>query len=63
VAFEDSPHGIAAAKAAGMLCVAVPNPVTRRLRLEGADLVLESLASLHLSALLGRLDGPRRPAD
>lgn len=25
VAFEDSPHGIAATNAAGMLCVAVPN--------------------------------------
>ncbi len=63
VAFEDSPHGVAAAKAAGMLCVAVPNPVTRRLGLDRADLVLDSLASLPLPALLGRLDGPRRPAD
>ena len=29
VVFEDSPNGIRAAKAAGLLCVAVPNPVTR----------------------------------
>jgi HAD superfamily hydrolase (TIGR01509 family) len=59
VAFEDSPHGVAAAKAAGMLCVAVPNSITRRLGLDGADLVLDSLASLPLSALLSRLDGAR----
>jgi HAD superfamily hydrolase (TIGR01509 family) len=59
VAFEDSPHGVAAAKAAGMLCVAVPNSVTRRLGLERADLMLDSLASLPLPALLSRLDGVR----
>jgi HAD superfamily hydrolase (TIGR01509 family) len=57
VAFEDSPHGVAAAKAAGMLCVAVPNSVTRRLGLDRADLVLDSLAALPLSGLLARLDG------
>jgi HAD superfamily hydrolase (TIGR01509 family) len=61
VAFEDSPHGVAAAKAAGMLCVGVPNPVTRRLGLDRADIVLDSLASLPLSVLLSRLDGKRRP--
>ena len=59
VAFEDSPHGVAAAKAAGMQCVAVPNSVTRRLGLERADLVLDSLASLPLPALLSRLAGVR----
>jgi HAD superfamily hydrolase (TIGR01509 family) len=63
VAFEDAPHGIAAAKAAGMLCVAVPNPITRRLRLDGADCLLESLASLPLPALLSRLDGARAPEE
>jgi HAD superfamily hydrolase (TIGR01509 family) len=48
VAFEDSPHGVRAAKAAGVFCVAVPNEVTRELGLEeaGADLVLDSLADL-----------------
>jgi len=61
VAFEDAPHGIAAAKAAGMLCVAVPNPITRQLRLDSADCLLESLASLPLPALLSRLDGVRLP--
>ena len=57
VAFEDSPHGVASAKAAGMRCVAVPNPVTRRLGLDRADLVLDSLAALSLPDLLARLDG------
>jgi len=57
VAFEDSPHGIASAKAAGMVCVAVPNPVTRCLDVSRADHLLKSLASLPLPALLSRLDG------
>jgi HAD superfamily hydrolase (TIGR01509 family) len=60
VAFEDSPHGVAAAKAAGMLCVAVPNSVTRRLGLDRADLVLDSLASVPLPELLARFDGTRQ---
>ncbi|HLX32776.1 MAG TPA: HAD family phosphatase [Gaiellaceae bacterium] len=56
VAFEDSPNGVLAAKAAGIFCVAVPNEVTRGLGLEeaGADLVLGSLADLPPDALLGR---------
>ncbi|MHC4915601.1 MAG: HAD family hydrolase [Planctomycetota bacterium] len=52
VAFEDSPNGVAAARAAGMFCVAVPNPVTRRLKIEGADLTVDSLADLPLEELL-----------
>ncbi len=57
VAFEDSPNGVLAAKAAGIFCVAVPNEVTRDLGLEdaGADLVLDSLADLPPDALLARL--------
>ena len=37
LAIEDSPHGIAAAKAAGMWCVAVPHEITVRLDLSHAD--------------------------
>jgi HAD superfamily hydrolase (TIGR01509 family) len=55
VAFEDSPNGIRAAKRAGLYCVAVPNPVTRQLPLDEADLVLSSLAELPLEELLARL--------
>jgi HAD superfamily hydrolase (TIGR01509 family) len=56
VAFEDSPNGVRAAKAAGIFCVAVPNEVTRDLGLDeaGADLVLDSLADLPPDELLGR---------
>ena len=52
IAFEDSPNGIRAAKAAGLFCVAVPNPVTAALGLDAADVVLDSLADLRLPELL-----------
>jgi HAD superfamily hydrolase (TIGR01509 family) len=57
VAFEDSPNGVLAAKAAGVFCVAIPNEVTRDLGLEeaGADLVVDSLADLPPEALFRRL--------
>jgi HAD superfamily hydrolase (TIGR01509 family) len=56
VAFEDSPNGAAAAKAAGIYVVGVPNAVTRDLGLEEhADLLLESLADLPPDELLTRL--------
>jgi len=51
VAFEDSPNGIAAAKAAGIYCVAVPNPITAQLDLSRADLVIASLADLTIESL------------
>jgi len=54
VAFEDSPNGVRAAKAAGIFCVAVPNEVTRSLGLDEADLVLESLAELPPAQLIAR---------
>jgi HAD superfamily hydrolase (TIGR01509 family) len=56
IAFEDSPNGVRAAKRAGLVCVAVPNPVTATLALDEADVVVESLADLPLDALLKRLE-------
>ena len=56
IAFEDSPNGVRAAKAAGIFCVAVPNEVTRALGLDEADLVLDSLAELAPSELLARFE-------
>lgn len=53
VAFEDSPHGVAAAKAAGLFCVAVPGPMTRGLDFGAADLVLDSMAELKVERILG----------
>jgi len=55
VVFEDSPNGIRAAGAAGMLCVAIPNAVTRTLPMAGADLVLPSLADRPLPEILRAL--------
>jgi len=58
LAFEDSPNGIAAAKAAGMICVAVPNPLTDALDLSKADVRLGSLAEMPLPELLDRIAVP-----
>ena len=54
IAFEDSPNGVKAAKAAGIFTVAVPNAVTASLGLDEADLVCPSLADLPLRDLLER---------
>jgi HAD superfamily hydrolase (TIGR01509 family) len=51
VALEDSPHGVTAAKAAGMVAVACPNDITRGHPFEHADLVVESLADVTLADL------------
>ena len=43
IAFEDSDVGVAAAKAAGMKVVAVPNEYTKRMDFSQADLIVGSL--------------------
>ena len=48
---EDSPNGVAAARAAGMAVVAVPGPMTRPLDFGAADLVVPSLADLDIPLL------------
>src|SRR5207237_9009533 len=48
IAFEDSSNGVQAAKAAGLFCVAVPNPLTADLDLSEADLRLLSLDAMPL---------------
>jgi HAD superfamily hydrolase (TIGR01509 family) len=60
VAFEDSPNGVAAARAAGIFCVAVPNPVTQCLSLAHADHRLKSLAEESLRELLSRACGTEK---
>jgi HAD superfamily hydrolase (TIGR01509 family) len=55
VAFEDSMNGIAAAKDAGLLCVAVPNALTAGMDLSRADVRLHSLAETPLEELLALL--------
>ena len=55
VALEDSANGVAAAKAAGLFCVAVPNLLTRHTCLDQADLIVASLADITLADLQGRV--------
>jgi HAD superfamily hydrolase (TIGR01509 family) len=55
IAFEDSPNGASAARAAGIYVVGIPNEVTKDLGLDAAaDLVLGSLADLPPDDLLAR---------
>jgi HAD superfamily hydrolase (TIGR01509 family) len=61
VAFEDSPNGITAARAAGIYCVAVPNPTTAALDVTHADLVLRSLEEVPLGELLRRVERDSAP--
>jgi len=52
LAFEDSPNGVIAAKAARMRCIAVPDPaLADDHRLRAADLILPSLAEFRLHLL------------
>ena len=55
VAIEDSPNGIASARAAGIFCVGFPNDVTSALDLSQADVVVESLEDVSLADLLERV--------
>lgn len=48
IAFEDSPHGVLAAKRAGLFCIAIPNDLTRHLPLDLADRRLTSLEEFNL---------------
>ena len=54
VALEDSRTGLLAARAAGLRCIAVPTAMTRHLDFSAADLVVDSLAELDLSAITTR---------
>jgi HAD superfamily hydrolase (TIGR01509 family) len=55
LAFEDSVHGVVAAKGAGVTVVAVPGPFMRNADFSAADLRLDSLADLTLAAIADRL--------
>lgn len=56
IALEDSSNGIRAAKAAGLVCIAVPNAMTAEMDLSAADLRLPSLDSVSLEQLLERIE-------
>jgi HAD superfamily hydrolase (TIGR01509 family) len=55
VAVEDTAHGVAAAHAAGMRCIAIPNPFVTPERVRDADLVLSSASQLPLADALRQL--------
>jgi len=55
VAFEDSPNGVVSAKAAGMFCIAVPDPyLADDPRMAQANLTLDSLEEF-TAGMLGKL--------
>ena len=54
VVFEDSPNGALASKRAGIFVVAVPNPLTAKMNVQG-DLNVSSIADLSLQDLMNRL--------
>ena len=56
IVFEDSPNGIRAAKAAGLFCVAVPNPVTQWLDLTLADMHVASLDEIPLDDVIAQAE-------
>lgn len=57
VAVEDTAHGVNAAQAAGMHCIAIPNAYVAPSKVRHSDLVLTSAADLTLSEALGRIRG------
>lgn len=52
IVFEDSAHGVTAAKEAGMYCIAVPNRITDSLDFSDADQVVSSLEHVDLAAVI-----------
>lgn len=56
VAIEDSYHGMVGAQRAGLRCISVPNRITRGSDFSGADLCLDSIASLAPDELIASFD-------
>jgi HAD superfamily hydrolase (TIGR01509 family) len=56
IAFEDSPNGALAAKRAGMICVAVPNSITRHLIFGDIDHRIDSMDVMSLSEVIAYFD-------
>ena len=61
IAFEDSIHGVAAAKAAGIFTVAVPNEVTRHLGNTNADLIVDSIDAMTLDRYIAAAKKTQAP--
>jgi putative hydrolase of the HAD superfamily len=58
IAYEDSPNGSKAAKAAGLRCVVIPNEITARLQFEkkNYDIKLSSMAEMGLKDIIRILE-------
>jgi putative hydrolase of the HAD superfamily len=54
VAVEDTAHGVTAAQAAGLRCIAIPNPYIAPERVRHADLVLSSARQARLADAIAR---------
>jgi HAD superfamily hydrolase (TIGR01509 family) len=52
IALEDSEHGVCAARAAGLFCIAVPNAITKAASFAQAHVVLVSLEGISLDDVL-----------
>ena len=55
IALEDSEHGVHAAHAAGLVCIAVPNAITKSASFDQAQIILESLDGIGLDDILRRV--------
>ncbi|MFC5530589.1 HAD family hydrolase [Cohnella yongneupensis] len=51
IAIEDSMNGLRAAKAAGLVALVTPNPVTSHMDFTGADLIVDSLTDVTFAEL------------
>ncbi|MCW3062492.1 MAG: family hydrolase [Capsulimonas sp.] len=63
VALEDSPNGVAAAKAAGIYCIAVPNELTRHTSLAHADMVIAGLDTVTIADIQQMAAEKKIPSD
>lgn len=57
VAVEDTAHGVTAAQAAGLACVAIPNPQVDPVQVSHAELVLTSALDCPVDEAIGRATG------
>jgi HAD superfamily hydrolase (TIGR01509 family) len=62
LAIEDSPPGLAAARAAGLACIVVVNDYTREGTFDGAALLLDDFDGLDARGCEAALSGSRDPA-
>jgi HAD superfamily hydrolase (TIGR01509 family) len=55
IAFEDTAHGVAAAKAAGLRCVAIPHPHADPALFTAADVLLTSASDIPLATVVTKV--------